>query len=208
MQGSVQVHAPKQERSLATYQSLLDAAEQLLAERRLEEITVAHVVARAGSSVGSFYARFPGKEALVVALVERYHEDTRAVMEALLADGRLKTLSLRARARRFIALLVESCRKRRGLLRLRFALRLSRSIALPDEDEKSRALVDAVEQIFEPAKKEIRHRDKSGALAFALRMVDATAGTILVEEVSDSYGTIADDEMVDRLTDAFVAYLT
>jgi len=50
---------------------MLDAAEQLIRERGFESVTIADVVARAQSSVGSFYARFADKDALVRAVQDR-----------------------------------------------------------------------------------------------------------------------------------------
>jgi AcrR family transcriptional regulator len=51
--------------------SILDAAEDLLAERPLGEITVADVIQAAGVARGSFYFYFESKEAVVAALLER-----------------------------------------------------------------------------------------------------------------------------------------
>lgn len=202
----MRINAPKQKRSRETLTNLLDAAEELLEERRLEEITIADIVERAESSIGSFYARFPSKESLVVALMERYHVD--AIEQVAHANVEWKGLSLRPLARRFVGAVVTSCRQKRGLLRLRQQLRLSQSFVMPDEKESSILLVNAIVGLFEPVRKEIRRRDRDRALAFALRMVDGTATTILMEEIEDSFGDLSDEEMVDRLTNAFVSYLT
>src|SRR5438034_831933 len=51
--------------------SILDAAEKLLAERGLADLTVADLLAEAGVSRGSFYFYFESKEAVVAALLER-----------------------------------------------------------------------------------------------------------------------------------------
>jgi AcrR family transcriptional regulator len=55
---------PQQARSRVSEQKLVDAARSLLAERSWEEAAVADIAARAGLTVGAFYARFPSKEAL------------------------------------------------------------------------------------------------------------------------------------------------
>jgi AcrR family transcriptional regulator len=59
---------PQQRRSAATLDRIVRAAEELLAERSFEEATVDDIVARAGSSKGSFYSRFADKEALLAYL--------------------------------------------------------------------------------------------------------------------------------------------
>lgn len=55
---------PRQERSRRTLRNLERAGLELVARHGAEAVTVADVVARARSSVGSFYARFAGKEEL------------------------------------------------------------------------------------------------------------------------------------------------
>lgn len=56
---------PKQERSRATLERILQAALEIMEERGVDGATVAAIVERADASVGSFYARFPGKGELV-----------------------------------------------------------------------------------------------------------------------------------------------
>ena len=51
--------------------SILDAAEVLLEEQPLADLTVADVIASAGVSRGSFYFYFESKEAVVAGLLER-----------------------------------------------------------------------------------------------------------------------------------------
>jgi AcrR family transcriptional regulator len=52
---------------------LLDAAEAVIREEGIGELTVTKVVQRAGTSVGAFYRRFPNRDALVYALQKRSH---------------------------------------------------------------------------------------------------------------------------------------
>jgi AcrR family transcriptional regulator len=65
------IQAPKQERSRRTFSSLLDATRELLATGNFDDIAVSDITRRAGVSTGSFYARFPDKFALLLALQER-----------------------------------------------------------------------------------------------------------------------------------------
>lgn len=59
---------PKQDRSRRTLERLESAALALIEERGVEATTVHDIVRRARSSVGSFYARFPAKEDLLLHL--------------------------------------------------------------------------------------------------------------------------------------------
>jgi AcrR family transcriptional regulator len=58
--------------------AILDAAERLLGQRGLAELTVADVLEAAGVSRGSFYFYFDSKEAVVAALLERIVDEIHA----------------------------------------------------------------------------------------------------------------------------------
>src|SRR5688500_18502861 len=82
------VRAPQQQRSQDTLQRLLDAAETLLEEAPWDSITVAALVARARSSVGAFYARFPDKDALLQHLHQRRSAEAVQTADVVLARER------------------------------------------------------------------------------------------------------------------------
>lgn len=64
--------SPLQARSRARVDLLLDAADAVFLEMGYAAATTNHVAARANMSIGSLYRFFPNKEALLVALAERY----------------------------------------------------------------------------------------------------------------------------------------
>src|SRR5712692_6140240 len=82
------LHPPQQARSRATLERVLGATQELLAEKRFEETTVVEIVRRAGSSVGSFYARFPDKRSLLARLDRDLFEKGRVQWDALLDPRR------------------------------------------------------------------------------------------------------------------------
>jgi AcrR family transcriptional regulator len=82
------VSPPRQARSRATLERLLDAAEALIRERGLGGLSVPEVVRRAKSSTGSFYARFQDKNALLRALEERFFANLEALVDSLLDEAR------------------------------------------------------------------------------------------------------------------------
>ncbi len=88
----------KWSRSGETRRMLLDAAREVFAERGFAESSVADVVERAGSSVGSLYHHFGGKSELFLALWEDWQgsQEQRAA-EAVTAArraGEVRTLAL------------------------------------------------------------------------------------------------------------------
>ena len=74
-------------RTAQTQQALLDAARQVFTERGFSDASIAEIVDRAGSSVGSLYHHFGGKSELFIALWQEHqlaHEEaaTQAVAAA------------------------------------------------------------------------------------------------------------------------------
>ena len=88
------VQPPKQARSQRTLERIARAALELIAEQGIEATTVAQIVARAGSSIGSFYARFSGKDELMHYLEERVWSDALERWNNALANDTWKDLSL------------------------------------------------------------------------------------------------------------------
>jgi AcrR family transcriptional regulator len=65
------VQKPQQQRSIATYGRMLDAAEALLQKNSFDAVSVKEIAHAAGVTIGAFYTRFPDKEALLGALEDR-----------------------------------------------------------------------------------------------------------------------------------------
>ena len=76
---------PRQARSRASYRRLVAAAKAVLGAKPFDEATVAEIAARAGLTVGAFYARFADKEALLRHLEDDLFADTRAVVAKVAA---------------------------------------------------------------------------------------------------------------------------
>ncbi len=64
------VNPPKQARSAATFQRILDAAEALMRERSFDDISVFEICAAARVSVSSLYSRFDSKQAILATLCD------------------------------------------------------------------------------------------------------------------------------------------
>lgn len=77
------VRPPQQARSRRTLERLEKAALELVSRDGPDSVTVAQVVARARSSVGSFYARFQGKDELFLHLAEGLRREALERWEAL-----------------------------------------------------------------------------------------------------------------------------
>ena len=85
--GEAAARLPKQHRSRRTLQRISRAALELIAQNGVEGTTVGAIARRAGSSVGSFYARFDGKSDLLRYLDEHIWETIEQQWSEALADG-------------------------------------------------------------------------------------------------------------------------
>lgn len=80
-------HEPKQDRSRATRQRLLEAAVACLAEHGWAGSTVSVVAERAGVSRGAAQHHFPTREDLFTAAVEYVAEERSTALRALFPEG-------------------------------------------------------------------------------------------------------------------------
>lgn len=101
---------PRQERSRKTLARIVRATVELLAERGVEGTTVQEVVDRAGSSVGSFYARFSGKEELLRYVEEQLWQEARERWDAALSARAWDGLPLQRVVQAAVGVLVETAR--------------------------------------------------------------------------------------------------
>lgn len=79
-------------RTAQTQRALLDAARQVFTERGFSEASIADIVQRAGSSVGSLYHHFGGKADLYLALFEDYQSRQEERAAAAVREARSQGL--------------------------------------------------------------------------------------------------------------------
>ena len=78
---------PRQPRSEATVDAILEAAFQLLEADGIEALTTNHIAERAGVSIGTLYQYFRGKQAILAALAQRRAAAARARIADLVIAG-------------------------------------------------------------------------------------------------------------------------
>jgi len=109
--------APAQQRGRETQERFARAAEELLLTRTFEDISVQDIVRGAGRPIGSFYARFASKEALLPFLYARYHDGLETRFERRLGREASVTRSLDDAIRRIVDFFVDAYAERRELIR-------------------------------------------------------------------------------------------
>jgi len=77
---------PRQKRSRATVEALLEATADILARHGYAKLTTNGIADRAGVNIASLYQYFPGKEAIVAELQRRHGSELRAEVRRVLAE--------------------------------------------------------------------------------------------------------------------------
>lgn len=207
---SPHVRPPTQERSRRTLERIVEAARSLIAEGGLDALTVSGIVERADSSVGSFYARFDGKDDLVRYLEERIRAEARQRWDEALASRAWEDLSLEGVVRSVVELLARfhaEDGKDREALEGRLDPEHRRHTD-PDEDFHTHVEGD-VRELLLRRRSEIDHPDPARATRMAYRW--ALGGirelsSVSVEE-DPQRGRWTRDEIVEEVTRGITAYL-
>ena len=200
----------QQERSRQTASRLLEAAEELLAERGLDGASIPEIAKRAGVSAASIYRRFNDKDGLLRAVFERFFENTIKSNESALQPEQWRDLPLDKVVRTLVAGMIAGYSQRAGLLRavITYAERHP-SLALRRRAVELRERsVEGIAQIILLHSKEIRHREPRKAVAFALQLVAlALRERILPEKVKDPTVSFTNEELELEFSRLLLGYL-
>ena len=89
---------PRQERSRATVEAILEAATDILIRHGHAKLTTNRIAERAGVNIASLYQYFPGKEAIVAELRQRHLAESADAARKVLAEHRHGTVETAIRA--------------------------------------------------------------------------------------------------------------
>jgi len=117
IQTTAHVTVPKQDRSRRTLERIVAASLELLATEGPNGLTVHRVVDKADSSVGSFYARFKGKDDLLDYLGARIWDEALDRWNGALVSRDWASLSLGEMVEGSVALLIDAQRSRSAYLK-------------------------------------------------------------------------------------------
>jgi AcrR family transcriptional regulator len=197
---------PRQRRSAETLDRIVAAAAELLAERGFDDATVEDIVTRAGSSKGSFYARFADKEALLSYLGEGCLDRSKRSWEVDLDPERVRDVPLRAILERFVDRIVSEYRRSSPVLKALFVeARLH-----PDTDfarmtgELDAHVTAVMERLLRNRAAERTHPTPARAAEYAMLLIDTTAREAILFAGSPPE---RDPELRRELTRALAGYL-
>ena len=201
MSGNAHLNSPKQARSRRTLERIIQAALEILEVDGSSALTVQAVVERASSSVGSFYARFSGKEDLLDYLAERVWHQTLDRWNNALSSRDWSRIDLQHIAEGSIRLLVDAGKSRSVYMRALDRAKGRDGVAY--HTFRSQVIGDVAE-ILLARRDEIAHPEPELAVRLGLL---ATAGMIEADRSADD-GPLPREILVSEATNLLLRYLT
>ncbi|MFT5040136.1 MAG: AcrR family transcriptional regulator [Hyphomicrobiaceae bacterium] len=202
------VKPPRQARTHATLEKLLDTAELMLATRAFDDISISELAAEAGSSVGAFYRRFKDKDGLLHALQERYASEALVTADAALDPNRWEGTGIAEIVHECLAFLTQALTDRRGLDRAVFIRSLTDEAFREHSSRVSLHVMHGMADLLLARRDEITHPNPDVAVDVGLRQALCFIGDTCTVNGRDLALTDLDNDQVSRETaHSFLAYL-
>jgi AcrR family transcriptional regulator len=205
------VNNPVQTRSRATHEAIVRAFRQQLATTPFDQINMADLARRADVSVGGLYARFSGKDALLLIVADEILDEARAAIDEALQQVEARDGSLADLCEAYVRTTVgEFRRHRRALQQVQRGARGDGAAALA---ERVRELNEFVHERFRTLawarRGEIRRRGQRAAIEIGLFIASAAAREAILAENWATYDVTPDDAtLIREITASLVSYLT
>ena len=191
-----------QERSRATVDALVEATARILVREGFEKTSTNRIAEVAGVSVGSLYQYFPGKEALVAAVIDRHNEEIMALVRAALIE--VAEMPIEKAVRRLVTVAIEAHRIKPELHRV-VAEQIPRAGKL-DVEAYNREIHALVRAYLDSRRKEMRKVDIDVATFICVSAIEAVAHNVVLNRVEILPEKIV-RTLVDETTQMVVGYL-
>jgi AcrR family transcriptional regulator len=192
-----------QERSRATVDALIEATARILVREGYDKASTNRIAEEAGVSVGSLYQYYPGKEALVAAVIDRHNQEIMQVVRGALAE--VASQPIEKAVRRLVAVAIEAHRVDPKLHRV-LTEQIPRTGRLENVEAFNREAYALVRAYLEGHSDGLRVVDLALAAFVCVTSIEALTHTAVLrrpEMLSDeAVGTL-----VDEATRLIVGYL-
>jgi AcrR family transcriptional regulator len=203
------VREPRQARSRRTFETLVAAAFDMIAELGPEGSTVQELLRRTGVGAGSFYARFDGRDALIRYVGLRFWAETEAGWAEFLDPRRWSGAPAEAIVGQFIRILVLWTSAKGGLLRalLVYAMTHPDGWLLDRTTEIENTVADQLGVLVTASGSGLGHPDPEFAVHLATLQVFATLRSRAIFAGGGRMDGITDAELAGELTRVFLSYV-
>ena len=192
-----------QERSRATVDALVEATARILVRDGFDKASTNRIAEEAGVSVGSLYQYYPGKEALVLAVIDRHNHEIMKVVRAALAE--IASQPVEKAVRRLVVAAIDAHRINPKLHRV-LAEQIPRTGRLENVEAFNREAYDLFKAYLEDHRDELRPVDLGLAAFVCATSIEALAHTAVLHR-SEVLTDQAFAALVDESTHLVVGYL-
>lgn len=192
-----------QARSRATVDALVEATARILVRESFDRASTNRIAEEAGVSIGSLYQYFPGKEALVAAVIDRHQQELMRVVTGSL--GEVAGLPMGQAVRKLVALAVQAHRLDPRLHRV-LAEQIPRTGRLKNKEVFNRESHTLFRTFLEGHRDEIRAVDLELAAFICVTSIEALTHTAVLRD-SDKLSDEAMEALIDEATRLVVRYL-
>lgn len=192
-----------QDRSRATVDALVEATARILVKEGYDGASTNRIADKAGVSIGSLYQYFPGKDALVAAVIDRHNQDVMRVVRSALAE--VASLPIAEAVRRLVAVAIEAHRIDPRLHRV-LSEQIPRTGRLQDVEAFNREAHALLHAYLQSRRDGFRATDLDVATFVCASSIEAIAHNAVLHRD----GTLSADEtgtLVDEATRLVVGYL-
>jgi AcrR family transcriptional regulator len=193
-----------QDRSRATVDTLIEATARILVKEGFDKASTNRIAEKAGVSVGSLYQYFPGKEALVAAVMERHSQELIQVARGVLAE--VATLPMEQAIRKLVTMAIEAHRIDPKLHRV-LAEQIPRTGKLEHIEAFNRENYTLFRTYLEAHRNEFRAVDLGLAAFVCVTSIEALTHTAVLHHSEMLSNDEATKALVDEATRLVVRYL-
>jgi AcrR family transcriptional regulator len=192
-----------QDRSRATVDALIEATARILVSEGFDKASTNRIAEKAGVSVGSLYQYFPGKEALVIAVIERHHQEIMQVVHGALKE--VAALPMERAVRKLVATAIEAHRIDPKLHRV-LAEQIPRTGRLERVEAFNREAYNLFRAWLESHRDEFRRVDLDVAAFVCVTSIEALTHNAVLHQ-SETFSGETTEVLVDEATRLVIRYL-
>lgn len=205
---ALSIQLPKQDRSRRTLHSILQTTRDMLNEQTFDAIAVSQIVARSGTSNGSFFARFPDKASLLSALQADAHEDIVGRLKTELAPEAWAALSLPETVRGIIPILMKIPDEHLPVFKAAMMSSFTSQVIARRVTQIIDRKVELTVALVLSKRTEIRHANPDHAAISGARIIEAVLQHRRVRLFVDTIGYPVDEEhLCDDLAEMYLSLL-
>jgi len=186
-----------------TVDALVEATARILVEDGFDKASTNRIAEKAGVSIGSLYQYFPGKEALVAAVIERHGKELMQVVRATMAE--VAALPMEQAVRKLVTAAIEAHRIDPKLHRV-LAEQLPHTGRLADTEVFNQETYALFQAFLESHSSEFRPVDPELAAFVCVTSIEALTHTAVLHH-SARLSDAAFEALIDEATRLIVRYL-